>query len=78
MQKMKKFNIKKTIVTVALFLISSFAFSQDIGFGDDVVDNNTTPAAPIDSNIYIVLFIGIVYAFFIINSRKRKVDNTVN
>jgi hypothetical protein len=76
MQKMKKFNIKKTTVTVALFLISSFAFSQDIGFGDDVQDN--APVAPIDSNIYVVLFIGIVYAFFIINSRKRKVENKVN
>lgn len=77
MQKMKKFNIKKTIVTVALFLISSFAFSQDIGFGDNVQDNNP-PASPIDSNIYFVLFIGIVYAFLIINSRKRKVENKVN
>jgi hypothetical protein len=67
---MKKFDINKIIVAIAIFLISSSAFSQDIGFGDDVQDN--APVAPIDSNIYVVLFIGIVYAFFIINSRKRK------
>jgi hypothetical protein len=73
---MKKFNINKIIVAIAIFLISSSVFSQDIGFGDDVQDN--APVAPIDSNIYLVLFIGIVYAFFIINSRKRKVDNKVN
>ncbi len=73
---MKKFNINKIIVAIAIFLISSSAFSQDIGFGDDVQDN--APVAPIDSNIYLVLFIGIVYAFFIINSRKRKVENKVN
>ena len=73
---MKKFNMKKIIVAIAIFLISSSAFSQDIGFLDDVQDN--APVAPIDSNIYLVLFIGIVYAFFIINSRKRKVENKVN
>ncbi|MEO0037814.1 MAG: hypothetical protein RIQ59_1025 [Bacteroidota bacterium] len=73
---MKKFNINKIIVAIAIFLISSSAFSQDIGFGDDVQDN--APVAPIDSNIYLVLFIGIVYAYFIINTRKRKLENKVN
>ena len=69
--------MKKVIVAIAIFLISSSTFSQDIGFEDNVVDNNP-PASPIDANIYLVLFIGLVYALFIINSRKQKVENKVN
>ena len=74
----KKVKSGKIIFTLLFLLIGLNLLAQDIGFGDDVQDNNTAPAAPIDSNIYVVLFIGIVYAFFIINSRKRKVENKVN
>lgn len=71
---MKKFRFNKILVFIAILLLSNSTFSQDIGFGDNVVDNNP-PASPIDSNIYLVLFIGIVYALFIINSRKQKVES---
>ena len=74
MQK-NKFNIKKILVPIAIFLISSIAFSQDIDFGDDVVDN--TIIAPIDSNVNIVLILGIGYALFIIRYMKQRVENKV-
>lgn len=70
----KNFNMKKSIATIAIFLMSSSLFSQDIGFEDNVVDNNP-PASPIDSNIYRLLIFSFVYALFVIRSRKQKVES---
>lgn len=67
--------MKKIVVTIAVFLISSYAFSQDggIAFEDDVVDNTIPPAAPINTYIYIILIIAITYAFYTIYSKKKQI-----
>jgi hypothetical protein len=68
-----RFNCYKIVVIVVVFLIPSFVFSQDISFDDDVIDNTAVPVAPINSTVYVLLILGIVYAFFLIQYRKKRI-----
>jgi hypothetical protein len=52
-------------------LISINTNAQDIGFGDNVQDNNP-PASPIDSNLWILLAVGLIYVSYKFYKFKKK------
>ena len=76
-QNLKKMlqNIQnKTILAViTLLLMSSTIFAQDDPGGID--GDPGAPAAPIDSWIPIMLFIGIAIVFFYTHKRKKPITN---
>lgn len=52
-------------------LISINTNAQDIGFGDNVQENNP-PAFPIDSNLLILLAAGLIYVSYKFYKFKKK------
>ena len=73
-----KNNLLKYYIT-AFYLCSTFVmFAQDPGTGGGV-DNDgtgdTTPAAPIDDYVWVLLVIGLVYGFFRLRAFVEQRNN---
>ncbi len=73
---MKNFKTTKLLFTILVLLITISASSQGeeapAGFGDNVVDNNTTPAAPINDYIGVGVVLGSLYAFYLTKRKVKK------
>ena len=50
----------KTFYALLMLLATSVSFAQDEGFEPEVVDN----ASPIDTNIWLLLLVGLGYVFY--------------
>ncbi len=52
--------IMKRFSALLLLLATTASFAQDEGFEEEVIDN----ASPIDTNIWLLLFVGLGYVFY--------------
>jgi hypothetical protein len=50
----------KTFYALLMLLATSVSFAQDEGFDEEVIDN----ASPIDTNIWLLLLVGLGYVFY--------------
>lgn len=74
---MKDSKTIKLLFTIVVLLITISSFSQEetpSGFDDNVVDNQTTPAAPINDYIGVGVLFGLLCASYYL--KKRKVNKT--
>ncbi len=50
----------KIFYAILMLLATSVSFAQDEGFEPEVIDN----ASPIDTNIWVLLLVGLGYVFY--------------
>ena len=50
----------KTFYALLMLLATSVSFAQDESFDEEVIDN----ASPIDTNIWLLLLVGLGYVFY--------------
>jgi hypothetical protein len=74
---MKDSKTIKLLCAIVVLLITISSFSQVAedtpeGFGDNVIDNTTTPAAPVSDYIEVAIVLGSLYAFYLTRRRVKK------
>lgn len=76
-----KNNLVKFYITAFFFVCTLATFAQpgsgsDNGGVDDSGSSDTTPAAPIDDSVWILLAIGLVFAFLRFRAIYKQVSNS--